>query len=62
MIVAQEKKQAIEREQEERMSKLMFTKNIQPRLIMMNEGKSYNIKSAVITIGREVDNDIVLPY
>jgi pSer/pThr/pTyr-binding forkhead associated (FHA) protein len=55
----QGKKQIQEQEQEERLSKLMRTKNLQPRLIVVNNGNLLNIQNVTTTIGREEDNDIV---
>ena len=56
-----EKKQASEQEREKQLAKLMYTKNLQPRIISVTKGVNYTIHAVVTTIGRESDNDIVLP-
>ncbi|MCL2040692.1 MAG: FHA domain-containing protein [Bacteroidales bacterium] len=56
----QEKKQAQEEEQEERLTQLMHTKNLLPRLISVNDGVIYHIGNATSTLGRGDDNDVVI--
>ena len=56
----QEKQQVLEQEQMERLTKLMHTKNLLPRLIVVNDKTTFNISEVVTGIGRSEDNDIVL--
>jgi len=59
-IAEQEKQQTQEQEQEEKLAKLMHTKNLQPRLIDVHNSEMFNIDNVTTTIGRDNDNDIVL--
>jgi pSer/pThr/pTyr-binding forkhead associated (FHA) protein len=56
----QEKQQMQEQEQEKKLARLMRAKNLQPRLIDVNNSEMFNISNVTTTIGRDDDNDIVL--
>lgn len=56
----QEKKQAREQEQAEWLTKQMHTKNLQARLISINDGSAFRINNAITTIGKSDSNDIML--
>ncbi len=60
-LLEKEKKQTKKVEQEERLTRLMHTKNLSPRLIVADQGITHNIASATHTIGRAEDNDMVIP-
>jgi pSer/pThr/pTyr-binding forkhead associated (FHA) protein len=55
----QEKQQIQEQEQTERLAKLMHTKNLQPRILVVSNSEMFNISDVNTTIGRNNDNDIV---
>ncbi|MCL2650259.1 MAG: FHA domain-containing protein [Candidatus Azobacteroides sp.] len=55
-----EKRHVLEQEQIERLTKLMHTKNLHPRLIILNDKNTFNIRNVVTTIGKSEDNDIIL--
>ena len=62
ILSEQEKKNALDREQDIRLTQLMRTKNIAPRLVKVNDGTTFKLSQATTTIGREADNDIVLAW
>jgi pSer/pThr/pTyr-binding forkhead associated (FHA) protein len=55
----QEKQQIQEQEQNERLAKQMRTKNLQPRILIINSSEKFNISNVTTSIGKNEDNDIV---
>lgn len=56
----QEKQQIQEQEHKEQLAKLMRAKNLQARLLAVNNNEIFNISDVTSTIGRNGDNDIVI--
>lgn len=56
------KKQILDQEQEALLVKLMHTKNLHPRLLVVDEKFTYRINDIVTVIGRLEDCDVVLSH
>ena len=59
-LIERKERELREQKQKEQLTKRMRAKNIQPRLIAVNDGVAYNIDTVTTTVGRETDNNIVL--